>query len=422
MNKEKFIYVLLILIYFANSSGTGDTFYRSMSKRKSDFDGKIPKSEIKIDDLCFYTHYHEVHYGDTDKATIYYVKGCKDGKICKLNDNLIGGIGTCQEYNKLSLLTLDQTCKYQSQCDNGLYCLDGKCTLKEGYPAYYKNGFYFCPNNLSPIKIVTHSDSDYSIYNNRYYCLKSSDFVSGDYYKYNDNDNKIYYKAPDFMKVEGEIEFDESTESGTYHDDNNKEQTYSYTKYTLKNIKTASIGSLEDGKYVNDEMACKSGFAIYYHGGNQLDVNDFGDVENVNKNLRFLRCITVSDVELMSGTSGVSNQCIIKYTLDGEDYTVNLQNRYSSNYLSCLDIKIKIEMFKKYTEKMSKCKSEPYDDEPYTCKDDELRKYLYFYNNPSEYRLYKDEDEVIDYLLKEEYNSASIPIINTILLLFLFFL
>ena len=72
-------------------------------------------------------------------------------------------------------------------------------------------------------------------------------------------------------------------------------------------------------------------------------------------------------------------------------------------------------MFKKFKDKMDKCKSEKYKTF-LKCEDRDVQEYLYFYNNPEHYILYKDENQVMDYLLNGQYNSFSF----IILLFFLF--
>ena len=44
-----------------------------------------------------------------------------------------------------------------------------------------------------------------------------------------------------------------------------------------------------------------------------------------------------------------------------------------------------------------------YPEEPKTCRDNELRKWYYFYENPEEYLLYRNEPQVMDYLVQQDY-------------------
>ena len=64
-------------------------------------------------------------------------------------------------------------------------------------------------------------------------------------------------------------------------------------------------------------------------------------------------------------------------------------------------------MFKNYKDKLNTmletCVNDYDYSEPYTCKNDELRKWWYFYNNPDKYMLYKDQIEVVNYLVQQAF-------------------
>ncbi len=83
-------------------------------------------------------------------------------------------------------------------------------------------------------------------------------------------------------------------------------------------------------------------------------------------------------------------------------------NLCSSNLLK------KLELFKRYTqvftkEKQDECAKNKYYDEPYTCKDDEIRKWYSAYSAPEAYILYYDEEgdnnDVIKFLLQNRFPS-----------------
>jgi hypothetical protein len=40
-----------------------------------------------------------------------------------------------------------------------------------------------------------------------------------------------------------------------------------------------------------------------------------------------------------------------------------------------------------------------------TCRDDELRKWYYFYDNPGEYILYQNEPQIMEYLIQQDYKD-----------------
>lgn len=390
MVKNSFILLLLILCPFI------DSIYRPMSKRNLDFDGDLKKKKIDFDDLCRYDIKHSI-YGDDDLAsnpTIEYVKGCKKGKICRVSYD--SGIYTCQSYNKLSYLTMGQECKYTLQCDSNLKCINGVCSLEENEPAYEKGGFYFCPSGYTPVWIEG-QDSEYS-------CKKSSEYApSGRSFYNNRNEGKLYNYAPEFLKFPGEIVFYD-VETTVRDTENNKDVTIK--EYGKSEIKTAPIASLEDGTFVENVITCKSGFGVKYYADKSLEVPEY------DPNHRdFYRCVSPEEVD--------KQNCLIKYNLD--DTEITLQARSDVSH-TCENIEIALEMFEKFKDKMSKCKAEPYDEEPLTCGREDLRKYKYFYENPEEYQLYKDEKQIIDYLIQEEYQSSSYILINPIFLLILFFL
>lgn len=404
MNKNNFI--CLVLLFSSFISFINGFIYRPFFKKKHDFDGELSKNEIDYDDVCSYYHKRDTH-GDTGSEDILYVKGCKKGKICRSSGYDIN-IETCQENQKLHLLVLGESCTFDSQCDSGLTCVDGKCSFANsdpGYIPYNKGGYKFCLEGHSPIfnGSTTHFTSIPDP--ESYRCYKSSDFKTNYYYYFEKGDtNKYIYKSPDFLKVPGKIEFGEETRDNTV--DGKK---YDFTYYYVQSIEEASIGSVEDGEYVADERACKSGFGIEYYAGKQLDIKSY-DNQNTQK---FKRCISVKEVDI-----SVSGKCIIKYDLDEFENIIDASSRIST---PCEDIKIKLELFEKFTDKMSDCESKPYEEEPYTCGKEKLRKYYFFYNNPTLYRYYKDEEQIVNYLILTNYNSNSILMVNTILLLLLFF-
>ena len=103
---------------------------------------------------------------------------------------------------------------------------------------------------------------------------------------------------------------------------------------------------------------------------------------------------------------------IIKYTIDNGDEMYYDYSKLPSNLPSSLDsyrsqiytivnddkFMLKVELFKNYKQKMDdlNCRETG-------CKDeDEITKLKYFYYNPDKYLLYKDEPQVVEYLIKED--------------------
>ena len=398
MIKNSFILLFLILCPFIDNI---DPIYRPMSKRNKDFDGDLQKKKIDFDDLCFYSVFHSIHGDDSSALStpIIYVKGCDKGKICK--SFIDTTIQTCQSINKLSLLTMEESCNYSLQCDGNLKCINGMCSLKENDEAYEKGGFYFCPSGYIPVKIEDEDPDDID-----YICRKSSEYnPNGRYFYLNKDNGKSYFYAPEFLYYPGEIIFNENEVPAIDRENNNKEVKVKV--YSISEIKTATIASLEDGTFVKDPKTCKSGIAVKYYADKSLEVPSY------DSNTRnFYRCVSVEEVD--------KKNCLIKYNLDSIEITLHLDSDYISS--DCDNIDIVLEMFEKFKDKMSKCESHKYDEEPLTCGREDLRKYLYFYKNPDIYRLYRDEKEIIDYFILNGYQSSSYLWINPILLLILFFL
>ena len=59
------------------------------------------------------------------------------------------------------------------------------------------------------------------------------------------------------------------------------------------------------------------------------------------------------------------------------------------------------------------CTKSNYYDEPFTCRNDEMRKLYFSMKNVKEYLLYKNEDEITEYLLQNEYPSYAVKFSKT---------
>ena len=338
----------------------------------------MSEKEIKFDsDVCHYTHVHE-SVSSSNYQKIEYVKGCKDGKACIQVSFSTSEyeIYKCQEVNEIQLLKLNDKCDYSDECDSGLQCLNKVCTIDVSstshYP-YYKGGYYFCPNDYVPGRTSSTGSMQ---------CKKKSEFSHTSKCRiYDTTKNQYYYYAPGFKEVCGKI----TTET---RNDN----------IEIKEIDSNKIGSQSAGTFVDDMVACESGFAIQYC----LDGNYECSSTSKTSQKKY-KCVDVIEIDLL-------NDCTIKYNDGAKDMTIKFD--INANYLqyfirSCLEIQVKLEMFEKYVDKMSKCDDiQPYDNEPLTCRNKDLRKYWYFYENPEEYVLYKDEDDVIDYLVQSAYSSS----------------
>ena len=140
---------------------------------------------------------------------------------------------------------------------------------------------------------------------------------------------------------------------------------------------------------------------------------------------KYYRCVQYNGIKYKK----YGNGCIINYILDNKNYTYDT-NKANVDYYYCLTnkffganlrknyfIKEKMALFKQYADKLNEleeeCTKNKYYDEPFTCKNDELRKLYYFYNHTEEYLLYKKEDEIIEYILQKEYPSYGVKLSKT---------
>ena len=114
------------------------------------------------------------------------------------------------------------------------------------------------------------------------------------------------------------------------------------------------------------------------------------------------------------------NSCKINYILDKKNYyydagkvNQHLVNNDISAFCSSFKfIDAQLDLFKQYVNKATQlgneCSNIKYYDEPFTCKNDELRKLYYFFNNIEEYMLYKNEDEITEFILQKVYPSYGV--------------
>lgn len=357
------------------------------------------------------------------EENIYYVRDCEKGKYC--NDRG-ADFSICENIPEVTLLNADssESCQSNYECENGFACVNSKCI----YPD--------CATGQQ--KIITKIG---------YKCLLSTDsnvFYSKDF-KWNDGTSSIV----------GTTKLDEY---GGHFQVGGKITSFNVTKdgtngfiYEPQEIVYSDIGSVEDGDFVFDEKACKSGFALYFYGN--------GELKNPHDNYNYMykRCVTLEEIESFN-----PGECKIKYSLNDKTYSYNpyqydnnpvtLTNSQSSHshyppltsipysyfgsipssYLSNLcdpDLKIKTKIFQKYigtlTDDIKKCakKEEKFDisNNGYyleTCQNDQLRKWSYLYKHPEYYVLYYDEDDdkgntIINYLVQKEFPSyQSSPFLN----------
>lgn len=327
------------------------------------------------------------HNGFDDNVCAYsyqgvnYVRTCKDeGKYCK---SISYSTSICEDLpTKITLKTLGEECTSKYDCEDNLFCYSGKCTMNS-------NSIVDCGSDSSPHKTISGWLCKPRVIEN--YC----------YYK---DDNDINYSGGvpiphDIFKVCGEISFKPISlpnNKGTFYDPIKIESTY--------------IGTIEDGKFVKDAKACKSGFALpFYYSGGSSTLTD-PSLEPLTPNQMYLKCVSVKGIEYTE-----NGECTIKYDND-QIYNIgqidnSIYQDFTGNSQFCkTELMTRLEMFSKYigvftAEKQSQCAKKENYNEKETCNENEIRKWYYYYNNPDDYILFYKEkgNDIANYLIQQSY-------------------
>lgn len=331
--------------------------------------------------ICRYTERLENH----DTKT--YVKPCEEGKYC-VNSNIETSFAStvstlkydyyiCKNYTKrVSIKVYNEACSSNYECDSNLVCDSGICTLTS------------CGSNEKPYKGSNGNwgCKDKDVSDEYLYLCESFRNDNSDDCSDLKNTATSYY-----LKYGGTITFEPYFPIST---ETNKGQLYRATKQIF-----SYIGSVEDGEFVTDEKACKSGFALSFFPNQGLKDPYTGD--SSSHNYQYPMCVTLIEWDK-------KNQRIKYKIKDGDEKVILSSTDYDEKKL------IEIELFKKYAEAWNKnigeCeKTENYNDH-YTCNVDEVAKWYYFYHNHiDEYLFYYAEDEgkkykdVIKYLIQRQY-------------------
>lgn len=322
-------------------------------------------------------------------SSVSYVKMCDEGKYCKAvdsNDNIYMCVDREKEIKKKYL---DEACTQSAlfnECGNNLYCnTNNKCvraTSCASTETIYKtsSGNYECKPNDMPSGLYFYAEYDNS-YNPTKYITTS---------------------GYDYGKVGGIISF--------IHDNSNV--------YKITKIENAYIGTVKNGEFVDNSLACESGFALNFYPDGGLK-----DPSSSNSNSPVKKCVTVNSIDVDE-----NGNCAINYD---DDKIYYLQS--SSNLCDEL-LMTKLKLFKKYIEKFTPEKQESCSsnkdnyNERWTCNDDEIRKWYYFYKNPEHYILYYEKNDkpndVVNFLIQQDnklYQTSGFISIRYLLLLFLIF-
>ena len=352
---------ILVFIYLFSSSLS--QIYKPMTKRTKDFG----------EDVCRFTDSFE---------SIVYVKPCREGKRCE-NLNLVGEryyyIHSCIDYGS-DYSNLNQPCVTKNNLDssgngNGIDCTGISCVND------ICGGTVTVAGQCSENQVRKINDntcvSDPGI------CLDNSD-----------TSNSIRYTLGVNKKC---VRFELQTTDGgkTYID---------------KIIYSNYIASIDDGEFIKDDddeniMYCKSGYALYFYGNKQL--NNPNTVTPPSHTM-YLRCVSILGKDING---------IIKYKIgNGEEkyydpaklpinpstsqqYELNLNDKF---------LMTRIEIFNYYKKRLDQlnCRETG-------CEDDELTKWGYFYAHPQQYVLYKNEPQIIEYLIKEDDGNYNYKVYHT---------
>ena len=356
------------------------------------------------DDIC---RYEEGDYS--------YVRPCEKGKYCldKYSDG--SEFHICQDLPEAQegLNTLDEKCSSDFDCESNLKCIGGVCKIN-------------CPSG-SIVKDIDATNP--GIYTCKASSLKAADGVCmlKVYTAANSLDYTTYGNPSGKSQICGLFDF---------HPIGNQ-------NYELSEKKYAYIGSVDNGNYVSDEILCKSGFALFYYPGGNLDDPYNGASSSSNK--MYKRCVTPISIDhndplltsQKSSSSPTSSSCVIYYKEKDEDTTIK---KYNVDQLSNIDtteyrphsphstfmeelcqytdyeFKIKFQHFKEYTsnlkeEERDKCgvlegSTSTYG--RYSCDNNALIKSWYIYKNPKNYIVYNNREKlevVLNYLIQKEYPS-----------------
>lgn len=305
------------------------------------------------EDVCSFTDIFE---------NIVYVKPCREGKKCEDLGSSYNNIHTCidggSEYSNL-----DQTCVTR----NNIGDQDFDCTTGLSCNANSKCVKTVCPENQ-----VLKTDGT---------CVADPSFCR-DY-----SDTSIEYQ-PGLYKGCAELEIEASDSGKTY---------------TRKKVKSNYIASIDDGKFIDDQnnylKYCKSGCALYFYGNQALNNPKTNDLSTHEM---FLMCVSIL---------GRDKNGIIKYKIgNGEEKYYDpgkLPSSYSLNFIDNF-LMTRIEMFNNYKKRLDQlnCRETG-------CEDDELTKWEYFYAHPKDYVLYKNEPQIIEYLIKEDDGNYNYKVYHT---------
>ena len=355
MNK----YILIFLCLFKLSLFTGTfLYYRPMSKKSIDFG----------EEVCYYEDI-------SDDSKLKYVKGCPSGKHCLpvLADNSEYNVHTCQPYFSDLKRKSGEDCDANLyECFNDISCTNGKCSSGSGgsgtSPTCTTIGKKINTGTETCITDQTQISSIGDV------CETKDSFSSTETIYYTHYSTSGSCKKLEIKRVEGETQ----------------EKYYIKSKELVK-----GYFSLQDGDYFEDpidKLYCENGFYLYFFGNGKEKLDTTGEQ-------MYKRCVKVLAIEEITAGSSY----VIKYKINNEEHiydTSKLDGTFKTNQnteCSASFLMTRLELFQKMKEEYKKNPSS-----------NEYTKWSYLYGHPEEYLLYKDQIDVLDYLIQSS-NGNYIP-------------
>lgn len=322
---------------------------------------------------------------------VNYVRPCDTGYYCQDTESSDHGadvehnLHTCQKYMYIPSnpstpkIDKDGKCDDTNDCITGLVCSgtdpNKKCNrdCTNGQKLFLINGVYECRYEEFKDKCYFTKDSTPGEYNKRNKC-----------------------------KICGKISFE------------NKEDD-ARNSYKVKNlIDENDKFSQTDGTFVGDKEACQSGTALYFYGDGTIKNNvDPSYSSHFSQNHLYYRCVTIKAVDHNHRRFNytIGDDTIHIYEIDSVDYDdVVSGSSVKKNELTNLCTKYLMTEIGLWNDNKEeyinylKCEED-------NQADDNLKRKLYYLLNPEKYLLYKDQTEVMEYLIQKKYPEI-VPIIK----------
>ena len=302
------------------------------------------------EDVCSFTDSTE---------NIIYVNPCREGKKCESLGTPDYDIHSCIDYGS-EYSNLNENCATK----NNIGSKDIDCTTDLS-----------CNSNDKCVKSVICPENQVK--------KTGGTCVADPSYCIDYSDTSIQYQ-PGLYKGCAELEIDSSD-------------------YTYKKLYSNYKANIDDGKFIYDDnylKYCKSGYALYFYGNKKLENPD---TTTPPSHTMFLMCVSIL---------GKDKNGIIKYKIgnDPEKYynPSKLRTTSYSLYLNDEFLMTRIECFNNYKKRMDQlnCRATG-------CEDDELTKWEFCYDYPKVYLLYKNEPQVIEYLIKEGLGKYNYKVYHT---------